>query len=112
MKLLFDANISYRVLKEIQSSFPGSVHVNSLILKDTRDISIWNYAKQNDFTIVTFDEDFNELSTLKGYPPKIIWLRCGNTSTQNIAEKLKSNYNLVIAFLNEDSEEQGCLEIY
>lgn len=74
MKLLFDENISYRVLREIQSYFPGSVHVNSVVLKDATDISIWNYARQNNFTIVTFDEDFNELSNLKGYPPKIIWL--------------------------------------
>ncbi|MBN8572137.1 MAG: DUF5615 family PIN-like protein [Ignavibacteria bacterium] len=112
MKLLFDENISFRVLKEIQSFFPGSIHVNKIILKDTNDISIWDYARRNDFTIVTFDEDFNELSNLKGYPPKIIWLRCGNTSTQNIAEKLKSHYSLINTFLYENADEQGCLEIY
>jgi len=57
MKLLFDENISFRILREIQSLFPDSIHVNSSKLEDNRDITIWNYAKQNNFTIVTFDED-------------------------------------------------------
>jgi len=112
MKLLFDENISYRIIKQIDSLFPGSLHISAIKLTGDTDLSIWNYARQNDFTIVTFDEDFNELSNLKGYPPKIIWLRCGNTSTKNIIEKIKNNFGPIDSFLKEDFHEQGCLEIY
>ncbi|MBX7046248.1 MAG: DUF5615 family PIN-like protein [Ignavibacteria bacterium] len=66
MKLLFDANISYRIVKKVIDVFPASEHVNKAELENKKDITIWNYAKHNGFSIVTFDEDFNELSILKG----------------------------------------------
>lgn len=63
MKLLIDANISWRLLKQISVHFPGSVHVDDTSLKKpARDIEIWDYALQNGYTVVTNDEDFYELS--------------------------------------------------
>jgi len=45
------------------------------------DAHIWEYAATHDFTIVTQDSDFSERVALYGHPPKVIWLRTGNTST-------------------------------
>jgi predicted nuclease of predicted toxin-antitoxin system len=70
---------------------------------------IWRYAKKNGFAIVTQDSDFNERSVVFGYPPKVIWLKCGNTSTDNILKLLKRNHSEIVSFGSE--AEMGCLEL-
>jgi predicted nuclease of predicted toxin-antitoxin system len=39
-------------------------------LVDASDLEIWSYAKNNNYTIVTFDADFIDLANLKGSPPE------------------------------------------
>ena len=109
MKLLLDENISYRVVKAIVDSFPGSIHVGTIAdLKE--DSKIFEYARLNGLTIVTFDEDFYELQLIRGHPPKIIWLRFGNSSNQKLTSKLMENKEAIASFLlNPDT---GILEIY
>jgi predicted nuclease of predicted toxin-antitoxin system len=109
MKLLLDENVSYRVLKIIRARFPDSVHTSELSSIHW-DSMIFFYAKENGFTIVTFDEDFYELQLLKGFPPKIVWLRFGNSSNLKIANKLLDNYQK-IKQMTVDSD-LGLLEIY
>ena len=53
--------------------------------------------------------DFIDISNLRGFPPKIIWLRIGNTSTHNIAEKIRSDQSNSVDFIN--SNENAFLEI-
>jgi predicted nuclease of predicted toxin-antitoxin system len=91
MKLLIDENVSFRIVKQLNELFPDSVHVTDVVPPLKNDFSIYQYAKDNNFTIVTFDEDFIEIQALKGFPPKIIWLRMGNSSTLNILHKLSIN---------------------
>jgi predicted nuclease of predicted toxin-antitoxin system len=58
------------------------------------------------------DADFYDLVTLKGHPPKIIWLRIGNTSTNDLVGILKHYSDLIRKFLNdEEYSEIACLEI-
>lgn len=99
MKLLLDQNISFRVIPLLLATFPEAQQVRDLELTDASDIEIWNYAKQNSYTIVTFDYDFIDLSNLKGSPPKIIWLRLGNSSNLKIAHKLISNAENISDFV-------------
>lgn len=84
MKLLLDQNISYKILPSVSVFYPESTHVRIEHLEGKTDGEIWNYAKEQGFTIVTQDADFYEITLLKGLPPKILWLRCGNTSTQTL----------------------------
>ena len=112
MKLLFDQNISFRIVSKIQDLYPGSKQVKELGLENSKDSQIWIYAKNNKFCIVTFDGDFYDLGLVKGSYPKVIWLRLGNTSTKNIEKVLKNNYELIKEFLTDpDYKETGCLEI-
>ena len=55
MKLLFDQNISYRIIKTIEDIFPNSKQVRDLNLENSTDRQIWDYAKLNDYCVVTFD---------------------------------------------------------
>lgn len=105
MKLLFDENLSYRILKKLDSEYTDSESIQGI-----SDLKIWEYAKANGFTIVSFDEDFYDIQLLRKFPPKVIWLRCGNTSTNHIAEILNEKKEELKIFI-EDSE-QGIFEIY
>ena len=77
-------------------------------LKNSTDIEIFNYSKKNDYAIVTFDSDFCDLNIFWGYPPKIIWIRTGNTTTKNLENLLRNQQELIKLFLTEN---YGCLEI-
>jgi predicted nuclease of predicted toxin-antitoxin system len=74
MKLLFDANISYRIVKKLQKEFAGSLHVSRTgLTPPILDRSIWEFARKNGFTIVTFDEaswDATSDSDRYGFRPK------------------------------------------
>lgn len=49
------------------------------------DAEVWQFAASNDFAIASKDSDFSERSVLEGSPPKVIWLRVGNCTTEHIA---------------------------
>jgi len=68
MKLLFDQNISFRLVKRIIDLFPGSKQVRELGLENATDFEIFEYAKRKDYAIVTFDSDFCDLNTIKRLP--------------------------------------------
>lgn len=108
MKLLLDQNLSRRILKQLQPHYPDSSQVALLKMDKSDDIEIWEYARKNGFIIVTKDSDFQELSVLKGEPPKVIWLKCGNKSKQYIADLLIQNKTRIEELIQEHS----VLEIY
>lgn len=109
MKLLFDENISHRIIPILKNDFSELEHVK-YIEGIKRDIEIWEYAQNEGFTIVTFDEDFFEWQLVRGYPPKIVWLRCGNTPTKTLAEKIKAEKSNIQQLLSD--ENLGILEVY
>ncbi len=112
MKLLLDQNISFRIASRIQDIYPGTRQVKELGLENSKDLIIWEYARRNGFCILTFDNDFYDIGLLKGSPPKIIWLRTGNTKTNNIERILRKNHDTIKAFLTDPAYAgMGCLEI-
>ncbi len=91
MKLLFDQNLSWRLPTILEDIFPESKHVREFGFKEAQDVEIWNYAKANDFTIVSKDTDFQQRSLLLGHPPKFVWLRVGNCSVATIENLLRKH---------------------
>jgi predicted nuclease of predicted toxin-antitoxin system len=110
MKILFDQNLSPRLVSRLSDLYPHSIHVSALGLESALDKEIWDYARQHNYMIVTKDVDFNEMSLLYGFPPKIIWIRRRNCSTNAIERSLRENYES-IKFLWEDKN-TGTLEIF
>lgn len=108
-KLLLDQNLSYKIIKQIEHLFPGSTHVRLIKLDTSDDLTVWQYAKDHGYHIVTQDTDFNDINTLYGYPPKIIRINTGNTSTHNIVNLLLNKTETINEFL--DDEKIGYLEI-
>ena len=101
MKLLFDQNLSPKLGDRLADLYPGSVHVESIGLGTAFDSTVWDYARQNDYLIVTKDADFGEMGLIAGFPPKVIWIRRGNCSTREIEAILREGYASIQA-LNED----------
>ena len=91
MKLLFDQNLSPKLVKRLEDLYPNSDHLDLLGLGSADDVLVWKHAQINDFVIVTKDADFADLSVLRGFPPKVVWIRRGNCSTTNIEEILRDH---------------------
>ena len=95
MKLLFDQNLSPRLVRLLADIYPDSTHVRDVGLRDADDATIWDYAGVNDYTIVSKDSDFQQRSLLVGAPPKFIWLRVGNCTVAR-TESILRTYSAVI----------------
>jgi predicted nuclease of predicted toxin-antitoxin system len=102
VKLLFDANISHRLADSLSDLYPGSTHVRLLGLRRASDREVWDYARTNDFLIVSKDSDFHQLSFLHGAPPKVVWVQLGNCRTIEIETVLRARYESLARFRNDE----------
>lgn len=110
IKLLLDANLSYRLVKKLKEKYPDSIQVTRTGLPNpAKDIEIWNWAKINDYLIVTNDEDFEHLLNQHQFPQKVILLRTGNQTTKIISQVLLKLYKEIKNFVILD--DLGLLEI-
>lgn len=110
MKLLLDENLSRRLVPLLLTAYPNTTQIALLKLETSTDRQIWEYAKTNDFIIVTRDSDFHELGTLHGAPPKVIWLKTGNQSkASTLRSLLEHKEQIYTALFRED---KNCIEIY
>ena len=79
MKLLFDENLSHRLVDLLAAEFPGSAHPRQLGMRGASDLGLWEYAREKGFAIVSKDSDFRQRVFLDGPPPKVIWLSIGGS---------------------------------
>jgi predicted nuclease of predicted toxin-antitoxin system len=107
--LLFDENLSFRLVGSVSRLFPNSRHVRDVGLAQSDDRAIWEYARTQGLTIVTLDSDFHERSLLVGWPPKVIWLRIGNTATVSVESLLRRRAGDIRAFLSD--QDHACLVV-
>jgi predicted nuclease of predicted toxin-antitoxin system len=106
VKLLFDENLSPRLVEALADIYPGSLHLRDCDLKGASDVNIWQYAQENGFAILSKDSDFAQRISLLGCPPKVIWLRIGNCTTTRANFILRNAAPRIRAFL---SGEEDCL---
>ena len=92
MKLLFDHNLPPRLVSRLRDLFPNSEHVADIGLDRASDLEIREHARRENLVIVTKDADFSDLCVLKGYPPKVIWIRRGNCSANDLAQLLREHH--------------------
>ena len=108
MKLLLDENLTFRLTKSLQADYPGSRHVKDVNLLETDDMLVWQWAQRNGISILTQDADFEQLARLRGQPPKVIYLRFGNSLLLNISQ-LRHYHSAIAAFFLD--HEAACLEL-
>ena len=100
-RLLFDENLSPRLVKLLAESFPNSMHIDDAGLHGCPDGDVWSYARDHEFVLVSKDNDFRQLSFLRGAPPKVVWLRIGNAPTQAVVDLLGSRKADVQSFARD-----------
>jgi predicted nuclease of predicted toxin-antitoxin system len=101
MKLLLDQHLSPRLATSLADLFPLSTHVSFVGLDCVTDEAVWNYARGNGYVIVTKDPDFADLSVAYGPPPKVIWLRLGNCTTQEIEAAIREHREEIEALVSD-----------
>ncbi|MEO8452399.1 MAG: DUF5615 family PIN-like protein [Gemmatimonadota bacterium] len=101
MKLRLDQNLSRRLVADLGDIFTGSTHVGLVGLDRADDAEIWRYAATNGFVLVSKDADFHQLSLVRGAPPKVVWVRLGNASTQAIASLLRRHASDLELFVTD-----------
>ena len=104
MRLLFDANISRRIVALLNDLFPGSTQVMILGLSgETPDREIWTIARNGGFVIVTADGDFLRLAERDDEAvPKVVWLERMNYSTEVAAALIRRNAIAIGEFEKSD----------
>jgi predicted nuclease of predicted toxin-antitoxin system len=103
VKLLFDQNLSHKLVRRLADLFPDSVHVREVGLKEAGDPTVWAYAKDHGLIVVSKDSDFHQRSFLYGYPPKVVWVRLGNCSTADVERVLRTNYEVIKDFYEDET---------
>ncbi len=109
MKLLFDQNLSPLLCNRLHDIYPGSTHVSWVGMDRADDGTVWDYARMNEFSLVTKDADFSELSTLRGFPPKVIWLQIGNCTTAEVEVLIRRNVESIQHLAESDGIGILCL---
>src|ERR687884_21102 len=102
MKLLFDENLSHKLVRLLADLFPDSVLVRDVGLKAADDPVVWEYAKDHDLMIVSKDSDMHQRSFVFGYPPKVVWVRLGNCSTSDVERLLRWHFAAIKAFYEDN----------
>ena len=90
--------------------FPEAEQARHAGLERASDDAIWEYARRERFTIVTLDADFSDIAALRGSPPKVVWLRCGNQPTAVVERLIRGHAALIANFA--ESDDTDCLELY
>ena len=104
MTLLFDQNLSWRLINRLADIYPNSRHVRDFQLERGSDEAIWQRAVVEGLAIVSKDDDFRQRALVFGAPPKTIWLKLGNASTDVIEQGLRDRAGDIRNFLAHPTE--------
>jgi predicted nuclease of predicted toxin-antitoxin system len=104
VKLLLDQNLSPRLAHTLAAIYPDTTHVRDVGLQAADDDTVWAYAAEHGFVIVSKDADFHQRSFVLGPPPKVVWIRRGNCSTVDIERILRNHESDLLAFERDDQE--------
>jgi len=98
VKLLLDQNLSRKLVPALEPLYPETTHVILARLDRATDSDIWHWARLRGLTIATKNTDMVDLCVLRGAPPKVLWLRVGNCTTDLIVEVIVRNQERIASF--------------
>ncbi len=108
-RLFLDEPLSEELCTTLADLFPGSLHIRLLGHGGAADAVVWDLARQRDCLVVSKDEDFHRLAVLRGAPPKFVWIRLGNCTTDDIEQLLRRHHDDIIRF--SEQHEATVLEL-
>jgi predicted nuclease of predicted toxin-antitoxin system len=101
VKFLVDENLPPSLAVMLEALYPGSAHVRYLGLEGTKDPPLWELAKKDGYAILTKDSDFEQRSFLHGAPPKVVWLKVGNSSAAQIRALVSMHLAAIESFVRD-----------
>lgn len=85
MKLLLDENVPPLLIEKVKGHYPESADIYDIRYGGKSDIEIYDYLRDHDYVLLTFDLDFSDI---RKFPPElvegIIVLRFKNKRIQDI----------------------------
>jgi predicted nuclease of predicted toxin-antitoxin system len=109
MKLLLDENLSRRLVPFLQDAYPGSTQVALIGLERATDRDIWDFAGREGFTVVSRDEDFEQLAATLGPPPHVVWIKTPNQTKAATLSLLLNNRAAIERALQDEG--LACVEL-
>jgi predicted nuclease of predicted toxin-antitoxin system len=104
MRLLLDENVSWRLATYLRPHFEAVLHVRDIGLDESPDTSIWRYARQHGYDLLTKDDDFVRLVLVEGFPPRVVTLQNAQVPVKILAEFLLARLPQLESFLGEQTE--------
>ena len=99
MRFLIDANLPKALSHWINAKGHSCEHVLDLNLAQAKDSILWQRATETAAIIVSKDEDFADLARRSPDGPKVVWLRTGNGTRQDLLLFLEPLWNAIEAQL-------------
>ena len=84
MRFLVDAQLPPALARWLTAQGHDASHVLDLGVLETADRDIWAEAGRLGATMISKDEDFVHLRTLKPDGPALVWVRVGNTTRREL----------------------------
>lgn len=101
MRLWLDAHLAPSLAVWLRSRFSVDADaVRDLGLREAQDREIFAAARDADAVLLTKDGDFPALVQRLGPPPRVLWLRCGNTSNARLRQLLSQALPAALAMLD------------
>ncbi|MDH4200031.1 MAG: DUF5615 family PIN-like protein [Spirochaetia bacterium] len=107
--LILDENISHKIVIPLSNIFPGLTHIKHHNLVSSPDNVVWEFARQHNLCIVSFDNDFEAIFLRNGFPPKILRITKGNITPAELISLLVESEKEIKEFISNDST--GYMEI-
>jgi predicted nuclease of predicted toxin-antitoxin system len=103
MKLWLDAQLPPALARWINDQDLGlaAIPIRDIGLRDASDLDIFFKARLAGAMVMTKDRDFIQLLSTEGPPPKVIWLRLGNSSNAALQAVLSTTLTKAIELLSE-----------
>jgi predicted nuclease of predicted toxin-antitoxin system len=95
---IVDENLPPHLAYWLRDQGQVATHVSYENLGSGKDASIWQWAADHDFIVISKDEDFHN-RVIVGQPPKLIWVRWGNVRKAPLIAKFRELLpSILIAF--------------
>lgn len=103
MKFICDVHISFKLVSRLKSLGYEALHVNELRNKwYSSDDEIRAYADLHDLILITKDYDFKNSYFVHRSPCKLIKIKLGNISNQQLIEIITDNLQAIEKLNGED----------
>jgi predicted nuclease of predicted toxin-antitoxin system len=105
MKFWLDAHLSPAIAKLLNEKYSAqATSIRSLKLSQCEDEEIFMKAREEDVIFITKDDDFIHLLERFGSPPRILWLKVGNTSYQQMKKVFANSFDSLVSLFEAGND--------